>query len=263
MSDTSYDFDYESGASASERTITPDINMAATNVDPTLAESAGVAAASGDSTNPGFTYISRPIDQKIHTQVYKNSIMAETWGYAYKVLTKVDSVYNELMTPLACIPAHQLALYMSPAEFEALPSGSMAVEARIKVTPKGFRTSFATQQTNSTYSNSNHTIFGVPAVGLNTSLFGKNIEIAGRDATKPMLVNKTKACKGDSFRNINWGKPVKSGTDEANFIEELPMCIGVHRSLPYYWNSHIYTSNGNDNNDIHLGTGRHWYKKSR
>lgn len=223
--------------------------------DPALAEATGVPAASGDSINPGYSYIKRPIDYKKNVVVYNNAIMCNTWGYAYNVLAQ-DKPYGQCMTPLACIPANMVSLYMSPAEFEKLPSGAKAISCRVTVTPKGFRTSFATQQQGSTYSNSNHTLFGLHAIGLNKNEFGRHYEITGRNATKPMLVTQTKPTVAESFQKIMWGKLVGPGCDRAGFYKELPMCLGVHRSLPYYWNLHAYTpltTNGANVSSVNTG----------
>lgn len=214
----------------------PEVSQSA---DPTLKEAPGVAAASGDSTNPGFQYMKRPRQRHHETRTFKNMFVCNTWGYAYAFNGKDQTTYNKLMTPLAAVPANQLSLYMARSEYDLLPSGSRAVSCRVKITPKGFRTSFATQQATSSYSNSNHTLFGVHAIGLNTSHFGKIYEVAGRNATKPMIVTQTKDCDFESFKKIMWGKepPI---TKDTTIKSELPMCIGVHRSLPYYWNMHQY-----------------------
>lgn len=250
--DSDYNLDLSSGSYDASPIVSDSDDMAtAQAVDPSLKEAAGVPAASGDSINPGFSYIKRPIDQKIHYQSYTNVCMAETWGYAYHVIKEADQAYGQLFTPLACIPANQLSTYMSRAEFERLPAGSTAVSCKIKVTPKGFRTSFATQQTGSTYSNSNHTIFGISAIGLNKDQFGKNVEIDDRTPTKPMIVTAVKECKSTSYENIAWGLNLTNPNQRTKFFEELPMCIGVHRSLPYYWNAHIYAPS--TNNNVHTG----------
>lgn len=221
-------------------------------VNPGLKEAAGVAAFSGDSINPGFTYIKRDIDQKLGTVTYRNVIMCNTWGYAYTVLDRLTNGYGQLTTPLAAIPANVPAFYMSRTEWSKLPAAARAVSCKIKVTPKGFRTSFATQQTDSSYSNSNHTLFGVHAIGLNKNNFGRMYEIAGRNATKPMLITETKDCVGDTLEKIMWGQNLIAETQATEFLKELPMCIGVHRSLPYYWNAHIYTLK-KDKNSEHMG----------
>jgi hypothetical protein len=106
---------------------------------------------------------------------------------------------------------------MSPSEYEKLPDGATAISCNVRITPKGFRTSFATQQTTSTYSNSNHTLFGVHAIGLNKNEYGRHYEIAGINGTKPMLVTATKDCKHGTFREINWGKEVLQENGVDNF----------------------------------------------
>jgi hypothetical protein len=52
----------------------------------------------------------RPRDQQIHRQVYRNTIMANTWGYAYNTI-KASVGFGQVMTPLALVPANNLALY--------------------------------------------------------------------------------------------------------------------------------------------------------
>lgn len=227
------------------------IGNSSMQADQGLAEAAGAPSGSGDSTNIGFEYIHKPHNANSRLITYRNTIMANSWGYAY---TKIDfngagNNWEEVMTPLAVIPVNQLSLYMSPAEYEKLPAQAKAISCRVKITPKGFRTSFATLQNAATYSNSNHTIFGVHAIGLNKSQFGGHLEIAERNAQEPMVVTKRNDVAADSMKNILWGLK----TTDDNFLIDFPNCIGVKRSLPIYWNLHVYKKGHQQRNQAEYG----------
>lgn len=51
-----------------------------------------------------------------------------------------------------------------------------------------------------------------------------------------MVINSIKPITNYAFDEILWGK-----TQSVNFFEQLPTCIGVHRSLPYYLGLNVYT----------------------
>lgn len=204
--------------------------------DQGLAEAAGLPAGSGDSTNPRYSYISRPDPKTTTIRTFRNVIMANSWGYAYGAIKHLSTEnYTNIRTPLACIPVNDLSLYISPAEYEKLAPEARAISCRVKVTPKGFRTSFSTAQTNPTYSNSNHTIFGVHAIGLNKSQFGEHGIYEEQNANPMEPDTKTEVPK-DCMRKVCWGP--KCG--DADFMENLPNCIMVKRSLPIYWNLNVY-----------------------
>lgn len=78
--------------------------------DQSLAEAAGSPSGSGDSTNIGFEYIHKPHTSNSRFITYRNTIMANSWGYAYKQIKNTIAAVNwaELMTPLAVIPVNQL-----------------------------------------------------------------------------------------------------------------------------------------------------------
>lgn len=57
-------------------------------------------------------------------------------------------------------------------------------------------------QSESTYSNSNHTVFGVHAIGLNKSQFGCNMEISGRNSKETMVVESKENVKAGTMKEI-------------------------------------------------------------
>lgn len=228
-----------------------DIEMA----DQSLAEAAGTPSSSGDSTNVGFEYIHKPHNRNSRLVTFRNTIMGNSWGNAYKKIDFVPTTtgsspnYAEIITPLNVIPVNQLSLYMSPAEYDKLPQQSRAVSCKVTITPKGFRTSFATAQNASTYSNSNHTIFGVHAIGLNKHVFGGHRIVNQRNPTEPMVVLSTGAIGTTAYKDILWGK---DATDP-NFLVDFPNCICVKRSLPIYWLLHVHEKGQTNRNQIAYG----------
>lgn len=73
-------------------------------------------------------------------------------------------------TPLAIINPNCLPYYMDLAEFGNLPNYAYATQARIKVTPLGYRLPFATNEADSSFANSQTLVQICHAVGLNNQM---------------------------------------------------------------------------------------------
>lgn len=250
------DDDQEMQQDSTQRSDSTVTNRTVRAANPALKEAAGVAAPSGDSVNPGFTIIRMPFNNAQNTFTFKNTFMCNTWGYAYKTLGDGNDNFRTITTPLCAIPTNYLGLYMTKQDYALLPAAAVATNCRIKVMPKGFRTSFATQETGSTYSNSNHTLFGVSAIGLNCSSYGEHYTIASASATDPMSINQMQVPTVETLYERLWGKPCATAAQQEDFFNELPTCIGVHRSIPYYYGLNIAQVNANatgERNQVNVG----------
>lgn len=221
--------------------------------DPSAKEATGVPAGSGDPINPGFTYIHKPRTSNSHIITFRNTIMVNTWAYAYANMkpNSANNNYAEITTPLAVIPVNNLTLYMSPAEYKKLPQFAKALSCRVRITPKGFRTSFATLDALPSYSNSNHTLFGVHAIGLNNDVFGRHCKITNSKKDTPMVPENCANVKKGNYEEIFWGLQDVKADD---YYTEFPNIAMVKRSLPNYWAYHVYRpSTTPTNNQVATG----------
>lgn len=156
-------------------------------------------------------------------------------GYAYSVLGDAADMYKRITTPLAAIPANMLTCYMSETEFNRLPSGTRALGCKIKITPKGFRTSFATQQ--SRLDNYQITDFGEP-IQEDTRTTTSETPIIPREAEVAISIEEgTVAFQGENAiletaessgiggtqydRVIDWNSIDQSGTDGPIRVQDI------------------------------------------
>ena len=101
-------------------------------------------------------------------ELMKNSEMMLSTQDRYAVLLGPDN--KSLVTSIAAITPDCLALFMSPVEFDNLPRWAYATEARIKITPLGYRLPFATNEATSGYANSQTIVQIASGIGINTQM---------------------------------------------------------------------------------------------
>lgn len=189
----------------------------------------GAAATSGAAAGgSGGGQMFEPTSSSGGKYTLRNSFTTTTWGYMWKV----DSTgcVTKISSPLAVLPVNQLSTYMSSAQYDLLPIGTTAVSCKIRVTPKGYRCNFQTNASTTTYANTQHTIFGLSAVGLNKSLFGTHQRIAEVDAVEKMKPTKFEKPVSAVWTERMWGTNPNEVKDTG-----LPMCLGIHRAMPFYY----------------------------
>ena len=125
--------------------------------------------------NPRITKLHQTFSKKwqFYTGGFKFELMknSELMGGAedrYAVLLGPDN--KSLVTSIAAITPDCIALFLSPVEFDNLPKWSYATQARIKITPLGYRLPFATNEASSGYANSQTIVQIASGIGLNTQM---------------------------------------------------------------------------------------------
>lgn len=124
-----------------------------------------------------------------------------------------------LVTPLAAIDPSALSLYMSSAEYKSLPPWSYATHCEIKCTPLGYRLPFATNESASTFANSQTLVQVAHGVGLNNqvNLFTTSYVSDAADLTKVSGQNMT------TF-------------DSTDVIYGSNASVGANCGIPRHWN---------------------------
>lgn len=130
------------------------------------------------------------------------------------------------VTPLACLPPDIMALYMTPAQFENIPSWTFAKTCRIKITPLGYRMPFATNEADSTYANSQTLVQIAYSVGLNTKW---NCITAGYTAAEADLTLPT-----GYDTNFDWADMMYDTAGEGEEPTNIGAIMGVPKLLNYY-----------------------------
>lgn len=171
------------------------------------------------------------------TATYTKKWQIYTAGYQFKADTASafngygDVVHNycqapflprALITPFACIDPNQLPWFMTLMEWDALGPWAKAIECRIKVVPLGYRLPFATNESTSTFANSQTLVQIATAVGLNHKTNGcvAALTTDASDLTAPTGIT-------PDFPNGNafW-------YGDANGIGAN---VGIPRHLNWYW----------------------------
>lgn len=159
-----------------------------------------------------------------------------TWSYALKkfddigdAATKQKNVQH-IVTPLSAIPVNSLVLYMPKSVYENLPVGASAQSVRVKVTPIGHSVCYPTATTTAAHVNSVITLYGCSAVGLNKSMWGRNVSL-DTAAEKPMMPTSIKKCDIKTLEHKIWG----NDSGATNEYTEIPACLGISRKLPFYF----------------------------
>lgn len=139
------------------------------------------------------------------------------------------------VTPLANLNPDYLGIFMSPAEYDNLPTFSYAKNCKIKVTPLGYRLPFATNEATSTYANSQTIVQIASAVGLNTQY---NFLEAG------YLLDQTDLTNVGTLINANASDYTASLYGSAGNVG-LGACMGI----PRYWNNYATIINYEQDED--------------
>lgn len=214
-----------------------------------------VNAANSSSSIHGGSNVKMPRELSLkQTVTYHKEFTMTSWANAYtklEVTVKHNATqqgnstkYELLSTPLACLPANMLCLYMSKAQFLMLPPFALAKKASIKVTPIGYRCAFSAGSSTSSFANSAHSIFGVKGIGLNKKIYGTHKQIAERNATNPMIPTSLSDCTFNSMETRIWAtKTDASGNSTVLDINDVPVISGVQRTMPYYYMMYLPKNN--------------------
>lgn len=163
-----------------------------------------------------------------------------SYGFAFRRVdvqsTDVKYPSSGIATPLASLWVDFLPSYLTSAEFNSLPHGSYATQARCNVL--GSRTSFETGSSLSGFANSEHVPIGIIATDINNITYGKNVEYSTA-VDKPMIPT-------------IWADLKVANIVNKYYNEEPCMAMGVPRSAYGYWwyrqNKNIpIVDNGNQN----------------
>ena len=99
---------------------------------------------------------------------FSTSVLAEGISRLGQIFSLTEA--SGYVTPLAILNPDMMALFVSPAEYNAMPLWTYARNCKIKVTPLGYRLPFATNEATSTYANSQTIVQVATTVGLNTQI---------------------------------------------------------------------------------------------
>ena len=147
------------------------------------APQAGSSLPGGPGSSVVATIIRNPRITKLQQTFYKK-FQIYTGGFKYELMKNSELMGSpsdrhavllgpdnkSLITSIACMTPDCLALFMTPVEYGNLPKWSYATQARIKVTPLGYRLPFATNEASSGYANSQTIVQIASGVGLNTQM---------------------------------------------------------------------------------------------
>lgn len=165
---------------------------------------------------------------------FTRSRIMTSWGNEMHLnIAKVGSEDHSYMTtPLVWLPVEFLNFYISQAEYDTLPIGARVQKVTVNVIPIGSKVSFNTGTTNSIWTNSTQTIFGMSAIGLNRLGWAKPRQIKTRDPAKPMKITSLEDASIKKMKDRLWGIP-QTSTDPKG-LKELPVTTTIFRSLPWY-----------------------------
>lgn len=201
-------------------------------VDDNTADNLANSSNTGHGGSPSANNTSSPIwlsngGGKQHADLtFRKKRIFYTYGYSFRVVdvaqTAADYPHSGIATPLANLWVDYLPSYLNNAEFLALPTGSIAKEARVNVKLLGSRTSFEVGSSLSGFANSEHVPIGIIATNINNTTYGKNVSYTTSDATRPMVPT--------GIEEINNEHILKK------YYNDLPsMAMGVPRSAYGYW----------------------------
>lgn len=200
-------------------------------VNPEVSGEGGIASSSAphsQNLHGEPVWISRASNSRTGrtTITFRKKRIMYSYGYAFQQIDLPDyspGYKNTLIsTPLASLWVDYLPSYLSFAEFNSLPNGAMATNARVNVKVIGSRTSFEVGTELSGIANSEHVPIGIIATNINNRTYGRNVNYITSDATKPMVPTSVENQK------------------HANILEKyytgLASCaMGVPRSCYGYW----------------------------
>lgn len=183
--------------------------------------------------NPRINKLSQTFTKKwqFYTGGFKNEIVTNSNMMASegdRISQLLGPTNKSLLTSLAAITPDCLSLFMSPIEYENLPKWTYATKLNIKVTPLGYRLPFSTNESASTFANSQTIVQIASAIGLNTQM--PVLEGAyNPDATDPSDIASVKTLvRGEEYTKLLYGDTQQVG------IGGLGACLG----LPVNWNNY-------------------------
>lgn len=164
-----------------------------------------------------------------------------TFGVAYHIIEKqVHGVdHRTITTPLALIPWEFPYLYLSPAEFSALPTGSSVNKVRVGVRVRNARIAFSTNSTETTTATLNQQRDVCYALGLNKELSIRNAKYTKFQDNERMIPTDYTFEDEDMHRELKndlygkkWaGTPLTVPRHQMGIPTPLP----VYAVLPYHF----------------------------
>lgn len=142
----------------------------------------------------------------------------------------IDPTCTFLATPLAVVNPNCPEWFISPAEWDRLPSGAYATRVEVKITPLGYRLPFATNEAASTYANSQTLVQIIKGVGINNQMNCFNTGYVA-DSSELTKITGTQQCS--DLTNLLYGQAPQLGCN-----------IGIPRHLNSYLTL-FYPTTGN------------------
>lgn len=90
--------------------------------------------------------------------IFHNKFMIKGWGFGSKRVANTTDLGHFRSSSLLMLPVLNLALYLSPSEFELLPEMSKVVEVNVKICPIGSQVSFQTSASKPSHATSEHVV---------------------------------------------------------------------------------------------------------
>ncbi|KAK9512327.1 hypothetical protein O3M35_000775 [Rhynocoris fuscipes] len=222
----------------------------------------GVNGLGGGGPVQGSSSASGSNVQILHTPsinsnkiIIKHSHLFQTWGYKYdlyKDTTDAQLQSHLLHMPLACVPVDYLPFYLSPSEFNNLPTGSYIEEVFVKCTPIGERISFDTGTTLTGSANNQQILLGITGIGLNHKFLIRHRKIKA-NTQKPMDPHYESLSESDihAIADRLWGHSSAKGA----FLTDYPTSLWTIRSLPFYAGFFIPAPSTTQNKEFNMDTG--------
>lgn len=178
----------------------------------------------------------------IHSNIryYRKVHKFLTWGIAYQVLeSTVSSVlYRNICTPFANIPWDRSYLYLTPAEFEALPEGAYVTSVRCEVRARNVRVAFPTNSSSTDLATLNQNKDVCYAVGLNKKLNTVNVQYTAFQDTQPMIPTSYEVDNMSKHQDLYKDLYGRDWTDPTLTVPRhqmgIPTPLPCYAMIPYY-----------------------------
>lgn len=203
----------------------------------------GASSSGGGGGNMYF--VDRPFNGSVtHFRTFHKQLKAHTFGLAFVILEKTvagNSVFY-MTSPLAEIPVHKLALYLSPGEYDGLPLGTVVEHIHVKVVARNVQQQFQTNTSETTLATLNQNKDLIYAHGLNLTGYGAN-HFLTTTGTAPMVPTDIQAPIYESTTSPQYeGLQVDyygKNSNASDFKTYVPkMCTGASTTLKNYWCFH-------------------------
>lgn len=138
----------------------------------------GTSTPGGSGADVGGTVVIRDANAASRGRMtFKHAFQVQTPSLQFvpkpfHVTKALPTGVTGLTTPLVTLDPDNLAMYMTPIEYDQLPLNTWATGCRIKVTPLGYRAPFATNDPSSVFANSQTVVQICHGIGLNKIMDG-------------------------------------------------------------------------------------------